>query len=360
MWGFTGDSETSSFLREAFILQKQFTNDPARLADIMRLYAGSLSRTNRDDAETLYRDALVLHRKNLEPNSPGIAADLFSLGQLLLRRNKVDEAATVLREAFGMYQKIYDKNHVYQPIVLRLFAESLVRQGKGDEAEAIVHKMVDANPEILSDWELLGLVEAYRGNWTIAAEQFLRSHSDGFQAVALFESGRYEDYRRLSREFLYGVHGPIRDIGNRAFLLEPVAEVDLNKIEQVADRSVTRTEEAWIEPMACMDKALAEYRANRFDLANEWARRAINENARLPNQAQAWFVQALACARLQQFESGRIAFAKGEALLREPQKQWDLLWNLPEWMIAETLEREAGALIKSNSENTNEPKQNLR
>jgi serine/threonine protein kinase/tetratricopeptide (TPR) repeat protein len=351
-WGMTSQ-QAVPYLREAVALRKQLGTDPVALANCMHSLACNIRdfplATDREECESLHRAALALHRKHLGTDDPRIAWDLYGQGITFVLYGKLEEAETVLREAVDRFRRVYDDAHPHQGIVRGYLATSLVLQNKWQEAESVARGAAESSPSGPVDGVLLGRINAYRGEWATAAEQFLRTgYSEYEAAVALLEAGREEEYRQVCHRFLDRKPGKREYSDSQraiAFLLLPADNAHHEAIEQIANRSDAT--DRVLASRARVDKALAAYRLGHFEAANEYASPAVIEGARLPNQAQAWFIQALANARLQRIDKARSTFAEGNKMINQfdPVVQDDLLWDWTDWTIAKRLQREAATLI---------------
>jgi hypothetical protein len=225
-----------------------------------------------------------------------------------------------------------------------------LRRDKAEEAIAEIRKGLKTIP---SYGDLLGRVVAWQGDWPAAAKQF--TAGSGF-AIATLEMGRDDEYRRLVHQALQQAAVKPKSEADphstRIYLLQPVDASDLELLRQFADRAATTSEVSWMVARARIDKALAEYRLEHFDAAKDWASRAIDDSARLPNQAQAWYIQALASVRQQKTDNARSALRKGDDLLNAPGRRThgDFLENWSEWTMAEILHREAAELIRDSAD----------
>src|SRR5262249_1738166 len=96
-----------------------------------------------------------------------------------------------------------------------------------------------------------------------------------------------------------------------------------------------------------LDRALARYRLGENDEALRSATPAVVQAAVPPNQAQAWFIQALANVGLEKFDAANNALAQGEEVLnqRETATHSDFLEDCFDWQIAEMLRAEAAQLL---------------
>ena len=299
LWGLS-TSQGVPYLRESLELRRQLGNDPVALADCMHWLANSLD--DDVEAESLNRESLELHREQLGPDHPKVVNDLFGLGQVLLKRGKFEEAETALRETVDLYRKVYDKNHPYQPVVLRLLAAALVRQGKWSEAEFVVRQAMETNPSITDYRILFGSVKAAQGEWVEAVEQFSRTKTNDWLAIALLQAGRNDEYRRLRHECLER-RGTALDTETRlnhakAFLLLPADGDDSERACNLGDIDAGSVSEKryvyWLDAV----KALAEYRRGHFESASDLANRVISreDDTWTSRQAQAWCIRRVACA----------------------------------------------------------------
>jgi tetratricopeptide (TPR) repeat protein len=248
-----------------------------------------------------------------------------------------------MRRAVELYRRIHNENHPYQPIVLRIFAEALIRQGKIEQAEAETRKAAETYPEISAYRELLGRVYAWRGDWAAALRVFDADHCLCQRAIIFLQLGDVDAYRS-ARKILLNVVPQLETGHNvKTVLLTPIEIVDRIDIQRFVDHADPEEPAAWRIARARIDKSLAAIRIGRFETANEWATRATKTDARLPNQAQAWFIRALAFQGLNQWDQAAQAITKGNELLDAPDRKLrcDLLEDWSEWSVAEILRREA-------------------
>jgi Flp pilus assembly protein TadD len=173
------------------------------------------------------------------------------------------------------------------------------------------------------------------------------------RAIVLLQTGHYEEYRRVSHELLeHAVKGPTNINSAKIALLLPVDGADFERACEWADTAATKD---WsdlgttVPPKAHLAKSLADYRRGQFKSANEWAQRVTSDSSAAKQRAaQAWILQAMACARLKQMEEARAALAKGDELLNQPHVDF-IAGDGPgggygEWTVADLLRREAAEL----------------
>jgi Flp pilus assembly protein TadD len=107
-------------------------------------------------------------------------------------------------------------------------------------------------------------------------------------------------------------------------------------------------------------KGLAEYRRDRFDSAADWERKALS-TAGINSQrdVQACMVLAMASHQLDRRDQARAALAKGVEITETKLPKIDSGDLGPDWhdrIIAQTLLREAKALIEESSKAGDETK----
>jgi eukaryotic-like serine/threonine-protein kinase len=364
------DPYAASLMREAVALRKQLGNDPVALASCLTQLAGNLGDEESAESESLRREALALTRQQLGPDHPWVLDNLNLLGQTLMKRHKLAEAEAVFREAVDLSHKIYDRKNWMVPMVERFLVQTLALEGKEAEAEAIIRQEIEAYPSDYKVWQILARYNAHRGNWSAAIEPFSRSlelepndeASRRNLVIVLLQAGQPEECRRQCHQHLerFGTSGELSYAtwASTICLLLPVAGADFERACKLADFAVTASEPKRFVPCARLSKALADYRRERFESANDWANRALSgDNVSESCKAAARFVQAMAWARLRQMESSRAAFSQGNEIMHQPRAEisQEFGGGWPEWSIAEVLGRQAGESIAAQSQPSSLP-----
>lgn len=99
------------------------------------------SRASRDDAEPLYRRALILRQETVGPRHPVYAAGLVNLGRLQYRRGALDEAETLMWQAAD----VFDGSRLapYSGHLPAFYYLALIAQAnqQRDEANALCKKL---------------------------------------------------------------------------------------------------------------------------------------------------------------------------------------------------------------------------
>jgi serine/threonine protein kinase/Tfp pilus assembly protein PilF len=354
-WGL-GTQDALPLLREAVELRKRMGADPMLIADSMSVLARCMETPGpyAEESLALHREVLDLRLKHLPAEDSKVTNAYFGLGQTLLWRGEFAEAEAALGETFERYQKYYSPLHPFHPTVLRFLAAAMMTQGKNEEAEAVVRQAAERAPDALLFWELLGRIKSYNGDNESAVELFSKAKNDAFLAVALVQSKRYHEYAELYRHYLRRGANRKQPAFNRYvakfFLLLPFHEADLADVRRYADKAET-DESGFMEARVRVNKALADYRVGRYESANDWARQAISDQARLPNVAQAWYIQALARTAMGDHESARNCLREADELLNEPDRntRGDFLEDWAEWDVAEILRQEAVTSINATA-----------
>ena len=134
-------------------------------------------------------------------------------------------------------------------------------------------------------------------------------------------------------------------------LLMPDAVVDLDRVQKLADQSVTaenHREDRWAQ----FGKALAEYRAGRHAEAVQWLKRVAPEaNEWAVRDASAFAVLALAQHHRSRDEEALRALDRAEGIVAAKMpdpaagRPFDSVWH--DWLRCQVLLREAKEVLKT-------------
>ena len=127
-------------------------------------------------------------------------------------------------------------------------------------------------------------------------------------------------------------------------LLLPADDPDFVRACELADSLAAQQPAVWWAPPI---KALADYRRGQFEQALEWADKAIGSgDGFAPRNTTAWYIRAVACARLQRMDLARAAMAKAQELMRNVDENSSSYMNdWEEWRIADIMRRQAAELL---------------
>jgi tetratricopeptide (TPR) repeat protein len=324
-----------------------------------------------DEAVACFRKALEFH--------PNDALAHNNLGGALSNQGKLDEAIAECREALRL-----NKDYALAHNNLGL---ALYRQGKLDEAMASYRKALalDPTPAYQRALDLairdtarqkgedtearfrLGVDCARRGSWNEAAIAFDRglevdptNQERWYLAAALHAAdGDVDGYRRTCRELLkrFGDAGQPQMAERTAkcclLLPDAVSAADFDRVQKLAERAVTGTENNGYYRFFVLARGLADYRAGRHAEAVRWLERFPLQADGIHWDATKFAVLAMACQRLGRAEEAEAALARAQAILA---KMPDPAQGRPfgprdfhDWLHARILCREAEELLKKES-----------
>ncbi len=287
------------------------------------------------EARELGETALALSKAKLGPNHPITLASMQNLACTYSALGQYAKALELLEEKLALLKA---KSGPDDPLVLQgtqVVAETyanlgdeLREQGKLDEAIAAWNKAIERNPDHVGS--LFGL-----------AMSFLNSDSH-----AEYRLHCHEMLKRFDNNRADGAAEGAAIIS----LLLPVSDSDFERACELADFTEIATEQNGLLPWMHLAKALAEYRRERFKSAITSADRCASVKPILPEcAAAAWFVRAMANARLQRQKVAQIAFVKGEILIERPPTTSPRTWLWHD--VAQHLRGEAAELLEASRAN---------
>jgi serine/threonine-protein kinase len=115
---------------------------PVTAQSMTSLAALLTDRKEVEEAEPLYREALVHWRRTLPAQHPNIATTLDGLCVGLLYRGAYAEAEPLLRECLVIRESISPMLDINRLRAMMMLGESLVGQKKFDEAEPLLLKSI--------------------------------------------------------------------------------------------------------------------------------------------------------------------------------------------------------------------------
>ena len=358
-------AEAEAFGREALTMKRKVLGDDNPDVAISLRDLGLIlgAEGKLAEEEGLLREALAIFRRTLGDAHSQVAWTLRGLVVVLRREGKLAEAETAGREALALQRKLYDHTSPVVTDLLNSLIDVLQRESKQAEAESLIDDLLMQAAGNKSESARLlcarGELRAGAGRWNEAVVEFSNAagldpndeESTADLVLVLLETGRNEECRQRCHELLAQAATNKVEILSaatlaKASLLLPVHGPDLERACELADFGGSSGS---VGRFSSTTKALAEYRRGRFDSASAWAKDVISKNADDPARlASGWFIQALACARLQQIELAKTALAKGNELVTQtstnsaqsPGTSWRY------WIFAEVLGREAKTLIE--------------
>jgi tetratricopeptide (TPR) repeat protein len=343
-------------------------------------------------AEALLRQSLQIKRQKLPERHPSIAMTLHNLAMTLMRLNRWDEAEKVLQERLSIMKELVGEHPELVPDIVRQIGhvygalpEVQERQGRAEEADrtrrealAYIRRTAEkltsqSGPQTAEFLWTRGEILARLGQWTGAVTNLARacelrpgeSRIWYLLAAVLVQEGDSEPYHEQRRKSLASF-GSTKDATTaetiaKASLILPGAEDELRAAAVLSDAAFTLPNKGRLTWFQCC-KGLADYRQGNFIGAIEWMQKVLassgNPQAPIPmasgtdispaRDVQALAVLAMAQYKLNDPDRARATFSKAQELAETKTSKLqsgDLGNEWSEWIIAQSLLREAGDLI---------------
>ena len=312
------------------------------------------------------RIAVILAEKAVATTSRKDPEMLGSLAAGLAEAGRFVEAAGVQREALGLLNDAKSKEDYRSR--LKLY------ESNAPYRDTATNDLAPAADDRLGMAALLrarGTLCAQFAQWTLAADDLTKATAlnpdetwNWYQlAPLLLETGDTGGYRKHCHAMLarFGRlnDAPVAERTAKVCLLLPPNREELAPAAKLAETAVTLGRD---EPWAAyyeLVRGLAEYRQGDFPQAVEWTRKALRQPGVYDRDVQAHSVLAMALHGLDQGGEAREALSKaielaGVTLPRLDSGDLGPGWH--DWIIAQTLLREAKALIEGGAKASNETK----
>jgi len=328
----------------------------------------------QDVAESLELEALAMRRKLFGETHQDVAKSIYMVGDRLRQRGKYEDALSYLNEALAMQLKLHGLNHpntldtlhslgltfeaenklpeaekAYREAVdgWRGFGETdipqaaaafqsltglLVAQKKLDDAEAVLNQELTPGfvkqPSSASLLAMRLVLLGREGRWQEAAAdnalllQYQPTDHYNYHTMAGFlaitrDVQRYEKLcQTILAKFGDTTNPFIAERMSKDCLLLPDSEVDLQRVDKLADTAVTAgtgSDNEWGMPWFVTAKAWSNYRRGHFAEAIDWAEKSQDSSQSLA-VAQADAVIALAYWQLGQKDKARKVLTEGDKL----------------------------------------------
>lgn len=346
-------SEGITYLRECLALRRELGTDPIALAACMRRLGQTLGDAEGDQ---ILQESLEIYRAERGDDDPGTISCLWAIGQRQLQRGELDKAEQTLDRTFEFYKKVYGPSYPFFGIVWRQLATALVAQGKWEAAEEVALPASQRQSGNVNQWDLLGKISAYRGDWPVAVERLNRARTAGDYwevnrlAVALLAAGRRQEYRELCHELISSKHSSatVEMDGATAYLLLPTDEITLPIARQFSEAIVSVNEGRLVTTKKRVNKALALFRLGQFEQAIQTIEPPDVGAESMASHAECWAIRALSYAELQRPLEARKALESVHGLIARDDRRWrgDPLENVFNWQTAELLMKEAEAFLE--------------
>jgi four helix bundle protein len=242
------------------------------------------------------REALAMRRSLLGEVDPAVAASLMGLARVLVGQRKLAEGEKMYGEALAIRRKLFSNEHRAVQSSLTRLTDVLQSRGKLHEAEQLLTEFltpaVQSQPWSAGLLRLRGNLRARLARWKDAAADLSKvvqfapaEHQSWFQlAPLLIESGDLAGYRQHCHEML-ARFGAATDpqiaerIAKASLLLPEMTGEDLATASRMAETVFTADKNSGRLAQYQFTQGLAEYRQDRLDRAEEWAKKALANGA---------------------------------------------------------------------------------
>jgi tetratricopeptide (TPR) repeat protein len=352
--------------QKARALEAQLAGASSGQAGSLNALAWLFATSPREDLRS-GRIAVILAERATVATSRKDPAILDTLAAGLAEAGRYAEAAGVQREALGLLNDAKSKEDYSSR--LKLY------ESNSPYRDAAANNLAPAADDRLGMAALLlarGVLCAQFAQWALAAGDLTNAialdpdeHSSWYHlAPLLLETGDTGGYRKHCHAMLsrFGTtNAPhIAERTAKVCLLLPLDGADLAAASKLAETAVTLGKyHAWVAYFQ-FAKGLVEYRQANFAQAVGWTQKALSQlDTDYSRDIQAYSVRSMAHHRLNQAGEAREALSKATELAgaKLPRlDSGDLGPDWQDWIIAQTLLREAKALIEGGAKAGDEAK----
>jgi len=295
----------------------------ADLGEIMRL------RGDTQEAHAVLLAAISIQRKLLGDDYPDTLSSLGSLGQILESEGKWAEAESIYQQILAAWRRRAGNEYPHTLWALGRYANALTVEGKLDQAkQALDETLTPKFAENPASSELLQarlVILARQGRWQEAASDqalLLKDQPDDHYnyhrlAALLIMSHDLPAYQQLCAKILSKFTNTTdpytaeRMAGDCLALAD--SGVDLQAVDQLAERAVSLGSGSSDLPYFEACKALSSYRLGRFGEAIQWANKAMTPPSMFA-QAKAYGILAMSYWKLGEKSEAQAMLAKGNEL----------------------------------------------
>jgi tetratricopeptide (TPR) repeat protein len=204
-------NEAEALYRRAVILaERSFGPDNPQVATCLNNLASLLQATNRlEESESLYRRTLVIDERNLGPDHPTVATHLNNLAQLLQITNRREEAEPLMWRVLAISEHSFGRDHPKVTVGLNNLASLLQDMNRPEEAEVLYRRA------LAIDEKHLGSSHPNVATGLNNLASLLQATNRMGEAESLYRRGLAIDEQTLGP----GHFNVARDLSNLAWLL---------------------------------------------------------------------------------------------------------------------------------------------
>lgn len=295
-------------------------------------------------------EAIATFRKAVE-RDPKDAEAHCNLGAMLHAQGKFEEAIGCFRRALELNPK-YALAHAN-------LGKVLGDQGKFEDSIAAFDKAHEFGADNASFLHNRGNVLCQAGRMREAIADFDKAteldpgdHWLWYQAAALYlytgDVDRYRDACRALLDLADKLSAEQPEIAERTAktcALAPDSAPDFSRVQRLAERTVTGTEEHYLRRFFTLGKGLTDYRGGHYAQAIEWLERYAPRAEGTHWDASAFAGLAMAHHRLGHTDQARASLDLARAIMARRPQDWLRSSNLHDWMHCEILCREAEQVL---------------
>jgi eukaryotic-like serine/threonine-protein kinase len=360
-------AEAEKLFRQALAIFRQYPSEDLR--GPLGQLALSLTRQSRyAEAEPIAQECVAKCREHAPAGDPQLALALCNLGALFRSQSRYAEAEPYLREALTIQRKQLPPDHSHTLSSITGLASALFGCGRGEEALPLVDECVRlADGKAAELRESVGrllrerarfLFQAGRlreagADFAKATELNPKDHVIGYDAAGfLLYVGEVDRYRCACEAMLDRFEKTSDEKPELAKYIvtacgmAPESVCDFSRVERLAVRCVTGTENHAQHRWFLHAKALTDYRSGRHEEAIECLRSFILRANGSQLDASTFAVLAMAHYRLGHVKEARAALDAARAIVTNKPKDAMRGSGWRDWLHAEILYREAERLLK--------------
>jgi len=309
-------------------------DDPQTLYTLDRLGWTLEAQGKWSEAASAYREALASRHKRSEEDIPETLSEIESLAKVLMRQKKFRETEQLLDEALtpAMVSQPSSCNLLIQRV------ELMGRQGRWQEAATTATLVVGYQP-----------TDHYRYH-TLATLLAITRNRPAYEMLC----------RKMLTTFTNTSNPYVYDRIAKDCLLLPDSGVDLEFVDELADKAVSLGRGNPDAAYHQVAKAMSAYRLGHFAQSVEWAEKTLKSSIIYAN-ANAYAILAMADWKLGREDVARVMLEKGDSLtpnISPSNDHVDLGDSWVAWLFARISLDEATALIQRASKpdsNSQEP-----